>query len=118
MGEDGGGTNNQLNRISKRRVEQSSHSLAQLHGNLLSRKREDGSERDNGEEVEHENGRRTPLQLAGDDAQRHDNEQEVNIIWVVASAHGVSVSLGTTAPVPPPSKCSAQRISRRMGTHC
>lgn len=73
-------THNQLDGISKRRIQKSAHGLAQLQGNLLGRKRQDGGERDDGEEVDGEDSGRVPLVGAGDDANGHGQEQEVDIV--------------------------------------
>lgn len=76
----GGATNNQLDGIPKRGVQQSSERLAQPHGDLLRRERQDGGQRDDSEEVEREDGGGSPVELTGDDAERHDDEQEVDIV--------------------------------------
>ena len=73
-------THNQLNRISKGSIQQSAQSLAQLERYLLGRKGQDGGKRDDGKEVDGEDGGRAPAEAAGNDANGDHDEQKVDIV--------------------------------------
>jgi len=83
-------TNNQLDGISKGRVQQPTEGLSQTHRNLFSRERQDGGEGDNGEEVEDENRGWVPTEFAADDGDWDDEEKEVDIVYVCAQGHGLA----------------------------
>lgn len=73
-------THNQLNGVSKGSIQQPAQRLAQLERDLLGRKGQDGSKRDDGKEVDGEDGGRAPAEAAGDDANGDHDEQEVDIV--------------------------------------
>lgn len=104
-----GSTNNQLDGVPKRGVQQSSQGVAQPHGDLLRRERQDGGQRDDGEEVEREDGRGSPVELTGDDAERHDDEQEVDIVCVSRAP------VRATFPNPCPPNPSRRKSAHRRG---
>lgn len=73
-------TYNEFDGISKRRVHQTTKGLAKLGGELLGGETQQGSERDDCDEVEDEDDGRVPGQGAGNDADGDKDEQDVDII--------------------------------------
>lgn len=67
-------THNQFNRVSKGGVEKSAHGLAQLQGDFFGRKRENGGERDDGEEIDGKDGSRAPAHHTSDNANGHHGQ--------------------------------------------
>jgi hypothetical protein len=94
-------TYNELHSVAKRSVQQPAHGVAELQGDLLGGKRQHGRQRDDGEEVECEDGGRVPAELAGEDGNGHDEEQEVDIACVFSSARprAISISIGGDAGI-------------------
>lgn len=54
--------------------------MTKLSGELLSRKTQEGCKRDDGDEVEDEDDSRVPVQSAGNDAERYEDEEDVDIV--------------------------------------
>lgn len=75
-------TYNQLDRISKRGIQQTTQSLAQLGRDFLSRKRQYRGERNDCEEVDDENGDRVPLGYASDDTNGDEYEEDIDIVYI------------------------------------
>lgn len=67
-------THDQLDSIAKGRVEQTAEGFAELRRKLLGCKRETGSQGDDGQEVENEDGRWAPVRGAGDKAKRNKDQ--------------------------------------------
>lgn len=61
-------------------IEQSAHGLAKLVSNFFGSKREDGGKGHDGEEVDGEDSGRAPVEVAGDYANGHHDEEEVDIV--------------------------------------
>lgn len=74
IGEEGPSTYNQFNSVTKRRIEKTTHRLAELHGNLFCGERQDSSQWDNGKEVDGEDGGGAPAKYASGDANGHSRE--------------------------------------------
>lgn len=73
-------TYNQLNGVAKGGIEQAAEGLAELDGDFLRGKGEDGSKGDNGKKVEGKDGGGAPAQLAGNDANGDHDEEKVDIV--------------------------------------
>lgn len=73
-------TYNKLHRISKRRIQQSAQRLSQFHTNLLRREAQHGGQRDDGKEVQNEHDGGVPARGAGDDANGHEDQQDVDVV--------------------------------------
>lgn len=93
-------THNQLNGISERCIHQAANGLTKLGGQLLGRETQQGRERNDGNEVlggvvsngfrrgtppgpktyQDENPGWTPLQNAGDDTERDEDQQDIHIV--------------------------------------
>ena len=86
--------NNQLDGIAKGRIHKATQRLAELGGELLGRKGEQRSERDNGDEVEDEDGGGVPVERAGDDANGHEDEEDIDVIANQCRIHQVQDVLG------------------------
>lgn len=74
------GTHDQLNSIAKGRVQETTEGLTQLDRDLFGCKGENGSQGDNGEEVESKYGGSAPLKDTSDDTKRHKDEEDIHII--------------------------------------
>jgi len=112
-------TNNQLDSIPKCRVQEAAQSLSKLHGYLLGCKGQNGSKGDDGEEVDNENGGRVPSVVSGDDAHGHHDEEEIDIVWIVAQEVNTQNSSRRPAHDPfPLRRRMGGRGSDRVGTHC
>jgi hypothetical protein len=72
--------NNQLNGVSESRIHKSTQRFSELQGKLLGSVRKNGSQRNNGQEVDGEDSRRVPVEGTGDDANGHHDEEEVDIV--------------------------------------
>ena len=72
-------TNDQLDGIAKGRVHKATQGLAKLRRKLLGRKGQQRSKRDDGDEVKDEDGGGVPVERAGDDADGHKDEEDVDI---------------------------------------
>ncbi len=89
----------ELDGVSKGRVDQPAERLAQAAGDLLGRERQHGGQRDDGEEVEGKHPGGAPFLVAGDDAQRDEHEEQVDPGWcgnlagVSSRAGGINVQL-------------------------
>lgn len=70
---------NHFHSVAERRVEQSPPHRADFCRELLGGEGEDRGEGEHGQEVEDEDGGRTPAEFSGGDAKRHAEEQEVGI---------------------------------------
>lgn len=75
-------TYNQLNSISERCVQKTTHCLTELHRYLFSGKREDGGERYDGKEVENENSCGIPAHCASNYTQRYEDQKDIDIVAV------------------------------------
>ena len=73
-------TYDQLNGITKSRIQQAAQRLAEWHSKFFCCKSEQGGKWNDGEEVEHKNRSWVPLQSACDDAQGYKNQEYVDII--------------------------------------
>jgi hypothetical protein len=91
-------THNEFDGVAKRRIHEATERLAQLGGKLLGRKAEQRGQRDDGNEVKDEDGRRAPAHDAGDDADRHENEQDVGIVARQSRVGKVHDVLGERLP--------------------
>lgn len=91
-------TNNQLNRIPKRRIQQPPNRLPQLGAELLRRKAQQCRKRHDGEEIEHKHGARIPPQRPADNPQRHKHQQHVDVVGDERQPGDVKRALGVLAP--------------------
>lgn len=67
-------TYNQLDGVSKGRVHEATNSLTQLDAKLFGSKAQESSKRDNGQEVDNEDGYRVHAQSSKNDTGRHKDE--------------------------------------------
>ena len=87
-------TDDQLDGIAKGRIHKTTQRLAKLCGKLLGRKGQQRSKRDNGDEVEDEDGGRVPVERAGDDADGHKDEEDIDVAANKRRIHQVQEVLG------------------------
>jgi hypothetical protein len=73
-------TYNEFDGISKRRIHQTTKGLAEFGGELFSGETQERSKGDDCDEVEDEDSGWVPRQGAGDDADGHKDEQDVDIV--------------------------------------
>lgn len=79
-GIDDGQTYNQFHRITKGRIHQSPHGLSHDRRQLLGREAQQRREGNDGDEVQREHDGAVPMEGSGDNAQRHEDEQDIDII--------------------------------------
>lgn len=73
-------TDNQLDCIAKGRVHKATQGLSKLRRKLLSRKGQQRRERDDSNEVEDKDNGRVPVHRAGDDAEGHEHEEDIDVV--------------------------------------
>lgn len=73
-------TYNQFDGISKSRIHQTTKGLAQFRRQLLCCKAQKGSKRDDGDKVEDKDQGGIPVQSTSNDAKRHKDEQNIDIV--------------------------------------
>jgi len=71
-------TYDQFHGIPKGGIDQSAQRVSQSMRYLFCRKRENGRQRDNGEEIERENPSGAPFLLASEDAEGYEDEKDVD----------------------------------------
>lgn len=71
---------NQFNSVTKCSVQQSTQGFAEFDGDFFGSKGQDGGKRDNGKEVDGEDGGGTPAHATGNNAKRHHDEEEIDIV--------------------------------------
>jgi hypothetical protein len=93
-----GCTHDEFDGISKGGIHQSSQCLSQLGRNLLGRKGQQGGEGHNGDEVEAEDGDGVHVESAGDDADGHEDKEDVDIVAAEGGPDGARNVLGHGLP--------------------
>ncbi len=73
---------NQFDSIAKGGIEQATEGRAELVGDCVRGKGQDGRKRDDGEEVDGKDGGRAPIASASEDANGDCEQEKVDIIWV------------------------------------
>jgi hypothetical protein len=73
-------THDKFDSIPKRRVQQPTKRLTKLRRQLLSRETQKRSKRDDSDEVEDKGDSRIPVQCASEDTERHEDEEDVDIV--------------------------------------
>jgi hypothetical protein len=71
---------NQFHSVTKCSIQQTTQGLAEFNGDFFGSKGQDGGEGDNGKEVDGKDSGRAPAQLAGSNANRDHDEEEVDIV--------------------------------------
>jgi hypothetical protein len=87
-------TNDQLDGIAKGRVHKATQCLSKLCRKLLGCKGQQRSKRDNGDEVEDEDGGGVPVERAGDDADRYKDKEDIDIAAHKRRIHQVQEVFG------------------------
>lgn len=85
-------THNELDRIAKCSIQQSSKRLSQTLRYLLCSKRENGSQGNDSEEVQCEDSGRVPSQLTGKNADRDEDKEDVNWTYTELAVPKISIS--------------------------
>lgn len=75
-------THNKLDGITKCGIQQTAQRLAQLGRDLLGGKGQDGGQRHDCQEVEGEDKRWAPLGHAGNDAERNEEQEYIDIVCI------------------------------------
>lgn len=73
-------THDKFDSISESRIHQSTKRLTKLSRQLFCCETQEGSERDDGDEVEDEDGGRIPSQYAGEDADGDEDEEDIDVV--------------------------------------
>jgi len=91
-------TYNQLHGVSKGRIKQASDRLAQLDTQLFSREAEEGGQGNDGEKIDNEGGRWVNIQRAEHYANRHKDQQHVDVVAREHQPRGVQERCGPSNP--------------------
>ena len=73
-------THNKFDSISKCRIHQSTQCLTELRGQLFGCEAQERGKRDDGDEVENEDSGGIPAHCASDDANGHEDKEDVDIV--------------------------------------
>ncbi|KAB8337329.1 hypothetical protein FH972_021628 [Carpinus fangiana] len=94
----GNNADNQLDGITKGGIHEAANGLAELCAQLFGGKGKQAGERDDGHEVQDEDGDRVPSGSSGDDAQRYKDEEDIGIVALEDLPGGLDDLHGPTHP--------------------
>jgi hypothetical protein len=96
---EGNNGDDEFDSISKGRIHQAAQCLSQFGRDLFGRKGQQRGEGHNGDKVEAEDGDRVPAECAGNDADGHENQEDVDIVAAEGGPDGARNMLGHRLPL-------------------